>query len=95
MPPTRTPTGRESRDLLARTASTASHLLALLGAVALAVGVMFFVNKREDYLVGILAAVLGVVAIVLSLLANAVARVLIAVFDMLEALLRKRDDLDA
>lgn len=91
MAPPRTPTGRESRELLVRTASTTSHLLALLGAVALAVGVMFLINRRDDYLVGILAAVLGITAIVLSLFTNAVARVLIAIFDMLEALLNRRE----
>lgn len=87
----RTPTGREARELLVRTASNTSHLLALLGAVALAVGAMFFINKREDYLVGVLAAVLGVTAIVLSLFTNAIARVLIAIFDMVESIVRRDD----
>jgi len=89
MAPPRTPTAREARDLLVRTASTTSHLLGLLGAVALAVGVMFFINRREDYLIGILAAVLGVTAIVLSLFTNAVARVLVAIFDMVESIVNR------
>lgn len=92
MAPHRTPTGREARDTLARTTTTTAQLLALFGAVAMAVGLMFFINRREDYLIGILAVALGVMAVVLSLFVNALARVLMAVFDMLETLLRRREE---
>lgn len=90
MTPRRKPSGLEARHLLDRTAGATAQLLALLGALSMAVGLMFFIKQRGDYLVGVLAVLLGLMAIVLSLFVNAAARMLITLYDMLDQLLLHR-----